>query len=184
MDSFWAIDNTGCLGSRWWNEWEKNNAKTSSEDRAIVQVRSLADIWWQETPLGRLRLGEMMAHRKCHLGEGRMLTACRTPKWNTNFRALNVAGFRSQLLRKLMGLSVVQTRRFWDAFSSKKPSKREVALSLWLRRTQPVQGVRCWKPGLQGYRKLWRPPMPSSSIYVWEMEALIFVQNLILHLTI
>lgn len=84
-----------------------------------------------------------------------------------------------------MGLNVVQKSGFWNAFTSKMTSKQKAVLSpLRLSMTQLVQAIWYLNHEFWNYWKPCRPSRPSFSIYVWEMEALIYVHNPILHLRI
>ena len=128
----------------------------------------------------------MVAHKKCHLRTARRVESwqCAEPpseRQSSEYWILSTSKFDPAE----MGLNVVQKSGFWNAFTSEMTSKQKVVLSLLrLSMTQLVQAIWYLNREFWNYWKPWRPPRPSFSIYVWEMEALIYVHNPILHLRI
>lgn len=125
-------------------------------------------------------------NKKCHLR-----TARKAESWQhaepPSERQSSAYGMlsTSKFSPAQMGLSVVQTSGFLNAFAFKMTSKQKMIFSfLRLLFIRLDQGIWYLNQQFQNKWKPWRPPRPPLSIYVWEVEALIYAQYPSLHLRI
>lgn len=125
-------------------------------------------------------------NKKCHLR-----TARKAESWQhaepPSERQSSAYGMlsTSKFSPAQMGLSVVQTSGFLNAFAFKMTSKQKMIFSfLRLLFIRLDQGIWYLNQQFQNKWKPWRPPRPPFSIYVWEVEALIYAQYPSLHLRI
>lgn len=126
------------------------------------------------------------SNKKCHLRTARKAESWQgaeppSERQSSEYWMLSTSKFSPAE----MGLIVVQTSGFLNAFSFKMTSKQKMIFSfLRLLLIRLDQGIWYLNQEFQSYWKPWQPPRPFFSIYVWEMEVLIYAQYPNLHLRI
>ena len=124
--------------------------------------------------------------KKCHLRTARKAKSwqCAEPpseRQSSEYWMLSMSKFSPAE----MGLNVVQTSGFLNAFAFKMTSKQKMIFSfLKLLFIRLDQGVWYLNQEFQNKWKPWRPPSPPFFVYVWEVEALIYAEYPSLHVRI